>query len=49
MQTFPDWFVFEGGPMAGGVQVGNAVPVHLGSAESAIGACRFHLAFNCPL
>lgn len=28
-QTFPDWYTFEGGLMAGGVQVGNAVPVEL--------------------
>ena len=30
IQTFPDWFVFEGGLMAAGEQVGNAVPVALG-------------------
>lgn len=30
IQTFPDDFVFEGGLMAGGIQVGNAVPVRLG-------------------
>lgn len=29
-QTFPDSFVFEGGLIASGVQVGNAVPVKLG-------------------
>lgn len=29
LQTFPDWFVFAGGLMAGGGQVGNAVPVRL--------------------
>ncbi|SDM64202.1 DNA (cytosine-5)-methyltransferase 1 [Janthinobacterium sp. OK676] len=29
-QTFPDSFVFKGGLMAGGAQVGNAVPVRLG-------------------
>jgi DNA (cytosine-5)-methyltransferase 1 len=29
LQSFPDWFNFEGGIMAGGVQVGNAVPVGL--------------------
>ncbi|MFL9840462.1 DNA cytosine methyltransferase [Sphingomonas sp. ST-64] len=29
LQSFPDWFNFEGGIMAGGVQVGNAVPVNL--------------------
>lgn len=32
LQTFPDWFVFEGGLMAGGVQVGNAVPVDMAAA-----------------
>jgi DNA (cytosine-5)-methyltransferase 1 len=31
-QTFPDTFVFKGGLMAGGTQVGNAVPVLLGEA-----------------
>lgn len=31
LQTFPESFVFKGGLMAGGVQVGNAVPVKLGS------------------
>lgn len=30
IQTFPDDFVFEGGLMASGVQIGNAVPVLLG-------------------
>lgn len=29
IQSFPDWFTFEGGLMAGGIQVGNAVPVEL--------------------
>ena len=29
LQTFPDDFVFEGGLMAAGVQIGNAVPVAL--------------------
>ena len=29
LQSFPDWFNFEGGIMAGGKQVGNAVPVEL--------------------
>lgn len=29
-QTFPDWFKFKGGIMAGAKQVGNAVPVELG-------------------
>lgn len=32
LQSFPDWFNFEGGIIAGGVQVGNAVPVDLASA-----------------
>jgi DNA (cytosine-5)-methyltransferase 1 len=32
MQTFPDDFVFCGGLIAGGVQVGNAVPIKLGEA-----------------
>jgi DNA (cytosine-5)-methyltransferase 1 len=32
LQSFPDWFAFEGGLMAGGVQVGNAVPVDMASA-----------------
>ncbi len=29
-QTFPDWFVFKGGLIAAGEQIGNAVPVMLG-------------------
>ncbi len=29
-QTFPDWFVFKGGIIAAGEQIGNAVPVKLG-------------------
>jgi DNA (cytosine-5)-methyltransferase 1 len=29
MQTFPDTFIFEGGLMAAGCQVGNAVPIDL--------------------
>jgi DNA (cytosine-5)-methyltransferase 1 len=29
-QTFPDWFTFEGGLIAAGEQIGNAVPVRLG-------------------
>ena len=29
-QTFPDDFVFEGGLIAGGVQIGNAVPATMG-------------------
>ncbi len=32
IQTFPDDFVFHGGLMAAGQQVGNAVPVNLGTA-----------------
>jgi DNA (cytosine-5)-methyltransferase 1 len=32
IQSFPDWFNFEGGMMAGGMQVGNAVPVELARA-----------------
>lgn len=32
LQSFPDWFNFEGGIMAGGAQVGNAVPVDLAKA-----------------
>jgi DNA (cytosine-5)-methyltransferase 1 len=32
LQSFPDWFNFEGGIMAGGKQVGNAVPVELAKA-----------------
>lgn len=31
-QTFPDWFIFAGGLMAGGSQVGNAVPVQMAQA-----------------
>lgn len=31
-QTFPDWFVFEGGLIAAGEQIGNAVPVKLGES-----------------
>jgi DNA (cytosine-5)-methyltransferase 1 len=30
-QTFPEDFVFKGGLIAGGVQIGNAVPVELGT------------------
>ena len=30
-QTFPDDFVFSGGLIAGGVQIGNAVPVQMGT------------------
>lgn len=32
LQTFPDTFVFEGGLMAAGQQIGNAVPIMLGKA-----------------
>tara|TARA_R110001606_G_scaffold199398_2_gene347096 strand:+ start:5164 stop:6279 length:1116 start_codon:yes stop_codon:yes gene_type:complete len=32
LQSFPDWFVFSGGLIAGGVQIGNAVPVELAKA-----------------
>ena len=31
-QTFPEWFVFTGGLMAGGAQIGNAVPVQMATA-----------------
>lgn len=31
-QTFPDGFVFEGGLMSAGAQIGNAVPIRLGEA-----------------
>jgi DNA (cytosine-5)-methyltransferase 1 len=31
-QTFPDEFVFEGGIIASGAQIGNAVPIDLGKA-----------------
>lgn len=29
-QTFPDWFEFQGGLMADGQQIGNAIPIRLG-------------------
>jgi DNA (cytosine-5)-methyltransferase 1 len=32
LQSFPDWYTFEGGLIAGGVQVGNAVPVDMARA-----------------
>jgi DNA (cytosine-5)-methyltransferase 1 len=35
-QCFPDTFVFDGGLMAGGVQVGNAVPIPLGKTVLAM-------------
>ncbi|MCK1341499.1 DNA cytosine methyltransferase [Bradyrhizobium sp. 38] len=38
IQTFPDDFVFKGGLMAAGVQIGNAVPVKLG--ETLVRALR---------
>ncbi|ASG24034.1 DNA cytosine methyltransferase [Nitrospirillum viridazoti] len=31
-QAFPDWFVFQGGLMSCGAQIGNAVPVEMGRA-----------------
>jgi DNA (cytosine-5)-methyltransferase 1 len=31
-QTFPEDFIFKGGLIAAGVQIGNAVPVLLGEA-----------------
>lgn len=30
-QTFPDWFVFQGGLISAGEQIGNAVPIKLGA------------------
>lgn len=41
MQTFPDDFIFSGGLMAAGKQVGNAVPVKLG--EAILSALKTHL------
>ena len=32
IQSFPDWFTFDGGIIASGVQIGNAVPVGLAKA-----------------
>lgn len=32
LQSFPEWYTFSGGIMAGGVQVGNAVPVEMARA-----------------
>lgn len=45
LQTFPDWFVFGGGLMASGVQIGNAVPPALAAALIAplAEACRRYL------
>ncbi|WP_018447849.1 DNA cytosine methyltransferase [Rhizobium gallicum] len=42
LQTFPDDFVFEGGLMAAGMQIGNAVPVEL--ARSLCAHLRLQLA-----
>lgn len=44
-QTFPDSFVFHGGLMSGGVQVGNAVPVKMAEQliEPLAAACRSSL------
>ncbi|MBG6172936.1 DNA (cytosine-5)-methyltransferase 1 [Labrenzia sp. EL_208] len=41
IQTFPDHFVFSGGLMAAGRQIGNAVPVKL--AAALLGHIRSHL------
>ena len=41
-QGFPDSFVFEGGLMAGGIQVGNAVPKGLAVALLDAIACSLH-------
>ena len=41
IQSFPDWYNFDGGLMAGGVQVGNAVPVDL--AEALLGSLKQHI------
>ena len=41
IQSFPDWYNFQGGLMAGGVQVGNAVPVCL--AEALLGPLKQHI------
>ena len=41
IQSFPDWFDFEGGLMAGGIQVGNAVPVVL--AKSLLKPLKQHI------
>jgi hypothetical protein len=42
LQTFPDHFVFKGGLMAAGVQIGNAVPVALGQRAVLRGLCLVH-------
>lgn len=44
-QTFPDNFIFKGGLMASGTQIGNAVPIRLGEAllaslQKGLGATR---------
>lgn len=41
-QTFPDWFVFHGGLMSGGEQIGNAVPVEMARIllSPLVAACR---------
>jgi DNA (cytosine-5)-methyltransferase 1 len=46
IQTFPDEFVFSGGLMAGGVQVGNAVPVLL--AQALIESIVKSIGVDCP-
>lgn len=45
-QTFPDWYVFHGGLMSGGVQVGNAVPVEMAQAliSPVVHVCRSKMA-----
>ena len=40
LQGFPDDFIFKGGLIAGGIQVGNAVPIQLGEAVIA-SICQF--------
>lgn len=50
IQTFPDNFIFHGGLMAAGSQIGNAVPVDLGRAilRHLIGQLRFATAVPEP-
>jgi len=45
-QTFPDWFVFRGGLMSGGAQIGNAVPVEMARilVMPLVVACRSRVA-----